>query len=238
MLAEFVQELLKLKRPETVSVEGRAYATSPLHAMADPMADAVKVGTLTGLVDLYRADLDKVKTMSVAVHVQSHTQVSIIGLAVNDWAKRRYYVQAVRPESRDFEFNEWLAPERFIIGLQSMFFPSDDLTMLLGICSTISAESVSVSEDDGITQKATFGRSVAFKENKPLKPIVELQPYRTFGEVEQPSSKFLFRVRQVMEGKAVQCMLTEADGGLWRQQAMHNMKQWFEARNLDLPIIS
>lgn len=97
---------------------------------------------------------------------------------------------------------------------------------------------LAVSEDDGVTQKATVGRSVAFKENKKIKPIVSLQPYRTFGDIEQPSSNFLFRLHQSHDGKSVQCMLTEADGGVWKQVAMQSIKDWFERQGLNVPIIA
>lgn len=49
MLAEFVQELLKLKRPETVEVHGRPYATGTLQPIATPMAASGGSGRWTQL---------------------------------------------------------------------------------------------------------------------------------------------------------------------------------------------
>ncbi len=206
-----------------------------------PMAESVSVGTLTGLVDLYKADLDGAKSESdegIAIHVVSHECVRVIALRTNTWAKRRIYITAEHEGGKAFSFGQWLSPEQFIIGLQSMFYPTDDQKELLSVCSTISAETLSISEDDGVTQKATVGRSVAFKENKKIKPIVSLQPYRTFSDIEQPASNFLFRLHQSQDGKTVQCMLTEADGGVWKQVAMQSIKTWFEQQHLGLPIIA
>lgn len=241
MLQEFLDRLLELQRPETVEVHGRVYSTLGLNPVGQPMAEPVGVGTLTGLVDLYRSDLDNVRQQEVAIHVLSHECVRLIELGVNTWAKRRVYVSACHEGGKNFSFGQWLSPEQFIIGLQSMFYPTEDqkeLQELLSVCSTISAETLSISEDDGVTQKATVGRSVAFKENKKIKPIVSLQPYRTFSDIEQPSSNFLFRLHQSHDGKSVQCMLTEADGGVWKQVAMQSIKDWFERQGLNVPIIA
>lgn len=238
MLTELLDRLLELKRPETVEVHGRVYSPLGLNAIGEPMAEAVQVGTLTGLVDLYQADLDNAKKQDVAIHVLAHDHVRLIELGANIWGKRRVYVSACHEGGRTFSFGQWLSPEQFIIGLQSMFYPTDDQKELLSVCSTISAETLSISEDDGVTQKATVGRSVAFKENKKIKPIVSLQPYRTFSDIEQPASNFLFRLHQGHDGKSVQCMLTEADGGVWKQVAMQSIKDWFEGKHLGLPIIA
>ena len=238
MLTEFLDRLLELQRPETVEVHGRVYSTLGLNPVGQPMAEPVGVGTLTGLVDLYRSDLDNVRQQEVAIHVLSHECVRLIELGVNPWGKRRVYVSAVHEGGKAFSFGQWMSPEQFIIGLQSMFYPTDDQKELLSVCSTISAETLSISEDDGVTQKATVGKSVAFKENKKIRPIVSLQPYRTFSDIEQPASNFLFRLHQSNDGKSVQCMLTEADGGVWKQVAMQSIKDWFEQQQLGLPIIA
>ena len=238
MLKEFLDRLLELKRPETVTVAGRMYSTVGLTAVNEPMADAVPVSTLTGLVDLYQSDLDGVKKQGVAIHVLSHECVRLISLDANTWGKRLAYVSACHEGGRSFAFGQWMSPEQFIIGLQSMFYPTDDQKELLSVCSTISAETLSISEDDGVTQKAAVGKSVAFKENKKIKPIVSLQPYRTFSDIEQPASNFLFRLHQSTDGKSVQCMLVEADGGVWKQVAMQSIKDWFERQGLNVPIIA
>lgn len=238
MLQEFLDRLLELKRPETVAVNGRTYITIGITAVGEPMAEAVQVGTLTGMVDLYQADLDNAKQQDVAIHVLAHDHVRLIELGANIWGKRRVYVSACHEGGKNFSFGQWMSPEQFIIGLQSMFYPTEDHKELLSICSTISAETLTVSEDDGVTQRATVGKSVAFKENKKIKPIVSLQPYRTFSDIEQPASNFLFRLHQGHDGKSVQCMLAEADGGVWKQVAMQSIKNWFEEKKLNLPIIA
>ena len=50
---------------------------------------------------------------------------------------------------------------------------------------------------------------------------VTLAPYRTFLEVEQPASKFIFRIKE-----GGQLALFEADGGAWQHEAILNIKNY------------
>ncbi|MEG2294316.1 MAG: hypothetical protein RR936_08180 [Carnobacterium sp.] len=50
-----------------------------------------------------------------------------------------------------------------------------------------------------------------------------MQPYRTFLEVPQPESAFIFRLDD--EGR---CALFEADGGLWKNEAILNVRKYLE----------
>lgn len=77
------------------------------------------------------------------------------------------------------------------------------------------------STDNGVTQEATVKTGVVLKDTVPVKPIVELQPYRTFLEVDQPVSKFLLRVDE--HGRAG---LLEADGGAWKLEAKRRIAAW------------
>lgn len=52
---------------------------------------------------------------------------------------------------------------------------------------------------------------------------VTLAPYRTFPEIEQPKSKFIFRMQS-----GPTATLFEADGGAWRNEAMKNIKVWLK----------
>ncbi|MDD3140742.1 MAG: hypothetical protein PHX08_17475 [Lachnospiraceae bacterium] len=53
---------------------------------------------------------------------------------------------------------------------------------------------------------------------------VTLRPYRTFTEVTQPESQFIFRMKDGRE--CLLCGLFEADGGAWNKVAMDNIKKY------------
>lgn len=50
-----------------------------------------------------------------------------------------------------------------------------------------------------------------------------LAPYRTFLEVEQPESQFIFRMKDGPRGA-----IFEADGGAWRNQAIVNIREYLK----------
>lgn len=56
---------------------------------------------------------------------------------------------------------------------------------------------------------------------------ISLRPYRTFLEVEQPESKFIFRIREGANGEP-SFKLVEADGGLWKYKAVTSIKDYLK----------
>lgn len=79
--------------------------------------------------------------------------------------------------------------------------------------------------DDGVTQKATVKSGIASRSDAVVPNPVILQPYRTFTEVIQPASNFIFRMRE-NRGGGVECAIFEADGGAWKNEAMKNIKDY------------
>ena len=62
-----------------------------------------------------------------------------------------------------------------------------------------------------------------------VRPRVQLRPFRTFLEVEQPESEFLLRVDA---DKGIG--LFEADGGVWKLEAKRNIADYFASHLADL----
>lgn len=65
----------------------------------------------------------------------------------------------------------------------------------------------------------------AGKEDVIVPNPVTLRPYRTFLEVEQPESKFIFRIREGSDGQPM-FKLVEADAGLWKYEAVDAIKKY------------
>lgn len=63
---------------------------------------------------------------------------------------------------------------------------------------------------------------------------VNLIPYRTFLEVPQPASDFVFRISEG-RGGAPAFKLVAADGGLWKSQAVDNVKNYLVKALADVP---
>ena len=124
-----------------------------------------------------------------------------------------------------FDFNRFIQHEAFCIGLQSKFLPGDDRELLLKFAGTVESGTVAEYGDDGISQKATIKTGIASKGEALVPSPATLTPYRTFIEVPQPSSSFIFRMQ---DKHGVECALFEADGGAWEAAAMQNIKAFLE----------
>lgn len=61
-------------------------------------------------------------------------------------------------------------------------------------------------------------------------PVI-LAPYRTFPEIEQPLSKFIFRMKN---DRGPEAALFEADGKAWRNKAIRDIKEYLEKALEDL----
>ena len=85
-----------------------------------------------------------------------------------------------------------------------------------------------------MTQKATVKTGIASKSDAIVPAVVNLKPFRTFLEVEQPSSDFIFRMKEDRYTEGVQCAIFEADGGAWKAEAMANVKAYLQEQLNDL----
>ena len=119
---------------------------------------------------------------------------------------------------------DWKDKESFCISLASGFVPTDDRDTILQFLSSVKAESVADYGDDGISQRATVSTGVSGKKDVVVPNPVTLAPYRTFHEIDQPESKFIFRLKN--EGKEIYCRLFEADGGAWKMDAIGEIKKY------------
>ena len=124
-------------------------------------------------------------------------------------------------EGSRFNFGSGYDYERFVIAIRSQFIQTPNTANLLQLLKKVSnIESVETS-DDGITQSVVAKQGAMLAK---ISPIIRLAPFRTFIEVEQPDSDFLFRIsdRNVFA-------LYEADGGVWKIKAKKNIRAFFEA---------
>ena len=109
-----------------------------------------------------------------------------------------------------------------------------DRALLLRFAGTVESGSVAEYGDDGVSQKATVKTGIASKGEALVPSPVSLIPYRTFIEIEQPESKFIFRMKQD-QYKGIRCALFEADGGAWRITAMSEIKAYIEDALREFP---
>ena len=174
--------------------------------------------TLTGLVDYIKSNLERQET-KLLLHVERPTEVSLLGLLAEDGT--REYLASAQAIVPGFYFNSFLNIEEFNVALQSTFVKNNDREILLKVVGNLKEDNVKTTGDDGVSQAVTIKTGVASAADVKVPNPVTLAPYRTFIEVEQPESKFIFRMQDGPKGA-----IFEADGGAWRNQAILNIKKY------------
>ena len=92
---------------------------------------------------------------------------------------------------------------------------------MLNYASAIKIDKGAEIADNGISQVTTIKTGVSTLAHAKAPNPVTLKPYRTFLEVDQPESKFVFRINDTPG-----CALFEADGGIWRAAAKENIAEY------------
>jgi hypothetical protein len=240
MIKEAMKWIAEQAGPKTITVDGAEYSEFTLHQVRKATPDPLEISTLTGVVDYITADAHNIKAgPDVVIHVKS-TCVRVLSCLYGNAKQRDQYVSALVPDP-NFSPNRWYDRETFIIGLMTQFVNDGNVEALLKIVGKIVSKSVKERLDDGITQtvETRKGLSTARIENTDVANPWHLRPYRTFHEVEQPSSPFVFRMRESKDGKdGIKCALFEADADLWKLSAIASIKAWLEERLEGVTIIA
>lgn len=204
----------------------QTYSDKPLNRLSKniPIADSIRMGTLSSLVDYIKAHIDSMADKMI-IQIASPGEVLLFS-QLNENREREYLVKA-EAQIPDFRYGSFIEHEEFCINVQSKFVsdPETDKDLLLKFAGTVENGTVAEYGDDGITQKATVRQGIASKKEAIIPNPVKLRPYRTFIEVEQPASEFIFRMK---DSNGICCALFGADGGAWKNVAMKNIKNYLE----------
>jgi hypothetical protein len=216
--------------------DDREFSDKQLHPLISPAPDSVKFHSLEGFVDFTKKFISDSDTDpgEFIVHVKSHCEISLLGAHFDSWSRIHSFASAhIWKGANDFVFGQWYDSEQFIINLQALFVSDVNRAKVLAVVGNMTSERAVSNEDDGITQTVGQKQGVVLKSKAEVPNPVALRPYRTFMEVEQPASEFIFRVRQGREGQMPQCALFEADGGKWKLEAANNVKIFLESKFAD-----
>lgn len=224
MIKEALQYIVGLSAPAIQNIDGETYSDKPLKRIDfTPLAEPIQLSTLESLVDYIKSNADKMDG-SMFIHVVSPTKVRMYSCLNRN--REREYIAEVTANVPEFGFNRWIDHESFCIALQSKFLPNEDRALLLKFAGTVESGTIAEYGDDGITQKATVKVGIAKKGEAVIPNPVSLIAYRTFVEVEQPESQYVFRMQ---DRSGISCALYEADGGAWKIDAMRKIKAYLAA---------
>ncbi|PPA71925.1 hypothetical protein [Jeotgalibacillus proteolyticus] len=219
MIKEAMQYILSIGGTEIKKENGQTFSTQKLYQVAAPTVKAIGLNTLKGVVDYLKSEFDGKE--DIILHVISPTEVEVLS-GLNTDKERNVFIrsQALTPH---IAFDRFHNAEEFNILIQSCFVKNEDSEIVLQVVGNIKEENVGTTGDDGISQTVSAKIGVATVSTVKVSNPVQLAPRRTFVDVLQPESDFVFRMQQ-----GPRCALFEADGGRWKLEAMNNIRFYFE----------
>lgn len=232
MLKEAIQYLVGLKDNKTYDIGGETYSDHELVRIA-PHVDRpreIQVNGLSSIAELLREENDIfVDSLPIYIRIIDAREVAVF-TSYDDMMARDalYRCSCDAPSFRP----GWMEHDEAIIKLRSIFVQDgegSDLEYVMDLLARVSKESSVTSSDNGISQTVEARQGVALSQRVKVRPIVRLTPYRTFLEVEQPTSEFLLRLDE--DGRVG---LLEADGGRWKMDAKQYISEFFFRELKDL----
>jgi len=225
-----------------IEIDGMQWTKARLErVLYEPKPATLCVASLSGLVDFINVNIDELDLADTVILIDSFKKVSLISATQGEALERARHIEAVvDPDLKVYPFEKYLEVEPFVIALRSMFEPSDDRERVIAYVSKVSGGTSFGLDDDGVTQIANVKKGVTgaltAKETAPA--IIKLRPFRTFRDVPQVESEFLFRMKLIdTESQIVGAALFEADGGRWRNQAVQAIREYLTAYLPDGPAV-
>lgn len=238
MLKEAIEKLVALAAPTTFEFDHRTYTDKQLVPVRPPIDQAIKVYSLDGFADLIRHKLNDIDAGDRLIHVADYNVVHLIERTTDEWAQRATEITASPVPTEAFPFGRFLPQEEFIIGVAAKFAETTDKAYVIDIASSLTATGTKQAEDDGLAQKVTVKRGMTIPSEKIVKNRVTLAPFRTFPEVAQPASEFIFRLKADREDQMPTLALFEADGGKWKLEAINQVRRYLDVLDLKIPVIA
>jgi hypothetical protein len=223
-----LEYLVGLRETEIIEVNGQQYSTNDIYRVKELKPAQLTTTTLTSLVEYLKSNIDQKYSDKLLIHIVSPSQVVLYSELRQD-CDREAYIECCALTPNNIKFNNFVEAEKFNIMLQSSFVESEDKNILLKVTGCIQDKAVKDVGDDGVSQSVTVKTGVAQVSDVLVPNPVTLAPFRTFPEIEQPASKFIFRMQS-----GPSAALFEADGGAWRNEAMENIKEYLQTNLAEL----
>lgn len=224
---------------KTIDVKDGQFVTREVFlAPKRELTPTLSVASLTGLIDYLNAKLDVATRQGLFVQVLTPVEVRLRGV-VPDREDRRFTPIMAAADPPTIALNQYIGKEDAIIMLQSRFVQTGEQVDLLEKLGNLVADEELRQEDDGVTQTITTQAGIR-RVDASIQNPVELRPFRTFTEIEQPQSPFIVRLKKD-DRQGILVGLFEADGGKWRNDARRAIKNYLEENisdDVECPVIA
>ncbi len=243
MLKEFLNDVLEKVAPHIEVINGKTYCDKDLYLVEKKhYPNPMELGTLSSLVEYIKDLRDDIDPSDLIIHIADYNLV-FLSSKLDEFNKRNNYI-TVKTSKTWVDDGKYLDSEEFNVRMQSQFAnikdykdlgkPFEDKDIILKTIGNLTDEATKQTNDDGVSQNVIIKTGIStLQEVKVVNPV-ELAPFRTFPEIEQPTSKFIFRIKD-----GGYCALFSADNGMWKNQAVDNIKAYLKdaLAGIDIQII-
>lgn len=238
MTKDFLNRVLELDEPHIIEHEGRKFVDKHIYPVpVEPRVEQpLCTSSLSSIVDYItqNTDAEAIGGGRHLVHVEGSKAVNVYRELNPD--KKRDCLISAAPVLSSFPFGQFLDVESFIINLQANFVQDENTAALLAFVGSVKTDTGVEQNDDGVSQKVTARSGVSLVTSAKVPNPIPLRPYRTFSEVEQPQSPFVFRVKPDGQG-GVRMALFEADGKAWEHTAICSIRDYFVEKLEGLEVV-
>jgi hypothetical protein len=237
MIAEAIQKIQDIVQPRIIKDGPFSYATEVLEKLSSPqpLPEPFPMSSLSGLVDYVKSAFDHVD--GYALFVDGPTSVRLASKLLGEFRQRETLAIAKPFLSRQIGHGQYMDLEQFIVGIQSGFVQDEMTAAVLRVVGNVVEETVSTSEDDGITQTVAARAGIARRAEAKVPNPVVLRPFRTFPEIEQPASRFVLRLRR-KEGELPQAALFACDDCQWMVDATRSIGEYLKDADVGIPVFA
>ena len=226
MIKEALQYIVGMSDIKTFKHNYEVYSDRQLYRVPNEIdcPEPLGVNTLSGFMDYVAANEGHIAECvdnPVYIQIVSPTEVRLVSV-LNEDNKRATFIKATALLP-DQNFGRALDQERFLIWLRTSFVDTENRQDMIQFCGCVTGNDVVNLDDDGVSQKVSVSTFVGTRDAiAPTDPV--LRPFRTFVDIEQPESQFVFRAKKADMG--VGFVLYEADGGAWKTAAMDTIRKY------------
>lgn len=234
MLKEAIEKIVSLANPMVSEVRGNTFVFGKDGNFMQVEPDLEMVGEITlnsldAMVKFVTSEATRLTDSILYLTIPNHLTVKCFTSPDVECKNLRTALY----EAKATDVPGWgekmqLSFEEAQIALRTRFQKTPDTEYAQKLLSDITTGCKVTYNDNGVATNIVTQQGVALQGKTTIRPIINLRPYRTFQEVEQPASDFLIRVNDRY------ITFIEADGGMWKLAARKTVADYLEEKLADL----
>lgn len=234
MLKDAIEKIVSLANPMVSTVGDRTYVFGKdgnfMEVEPDlDMVQGIQLNSLDAIVKFVTSEAVRLTDSILYLTIPNHLTVNCF----TSPDKKCKNLRTALYEAKATDVPGWaekmqLGFEEAQISLRTRFQHTNDVEYAQKLLSDITTGCKVTYNDNGVATTIVTQQGVALQGKTTIRPIINLRPYRTFQEVEQPASDFLIRVNDRY------ITFIEADGGMWKLTARETVKAYLEEHLAEL----